>query len=193
LGSHESPGYGGWGGRYTFKQTYADAGPIWTNSRDRVTTPDGRVHVSNQATIWRWREAYQHDFAARMDWCVAESFDQANHNPVVHVQGDKTKEVLHLDVKKGQRVPLSAAGTHDPDGDPLSYRWFHYSEAGRDLANVRDLWSAEIEGAETNEAVVTVPADPPRGASELHVILDVKDQGQPPLHAYRRVILHLRD
>ena len=67
LGSHESPGYGGWGGRYVFKKTYADAGPIWQNSRDRVVTPDGQTHVGNTATIWRWRQAFQHDFAARMD------------------------------------------------------------------------------------------------------------------------------
>lgn len=193
LGSHESPGYGGWGGRYTYKKTYADAGPIWQNSRDRVTTPDGQTYVSNQATIWRWRQAYQHDFAARMDWCVADSRDKANHNPIVVVEGDTTKNVLHKDVKKGQRIALSAAGTHDPDGNGLTYHWFHYPEAGRDLPNVRDLWSAELAGADTNEVVVTVPTKLPRGATDVHIILDVEDDGEPSLHAYRRVILRIRD
>ena len=27
-------------------------------------------HTTDQATIWRWRTAFQHDFAARMDWTV---------------------------------------------------------------------------------------------------------------------------
>ncbi len=193
LGSSENPGYGGWGGRYTFKKTYADAGMIWTDTRDSVTTPDGQTHISNQATIWRWREAFQHDFAARMDWCVAPSRDLANHNPIVVVDGDKTKNVIHRDVRKGQQVKLSAAGTHDPDGNQLTYHWFHYPEAGRDLPNVRALWSAQLHAADTKDVVVTVPDRLPRGATEVHIILDVTDDGEPSLHAYRRVILQVRD
>lgn len=205
LGSHESPGYGGWGGRYMFKKTYADAGPIWQNSRDRVTTPDGRTHVSNTATIWRWRQAFQHDFAARMDWCVAGSRDDANHNPVAVVDGDQTKNVLHKDVNKGQQVRLSAAGSRDSDGDQLSYTWFHYAEAGRDLATAADLWTVELDdvatdkkerdakAVNTDEVVVTVPSKLPRATKEVHIILDVEDDGEPSLHAYRRVILHVRD
>lgn len=192
LGSHESPGYGGWGGRYTFKKTYADAGPIWQNSRDRFVTPDGNVHVSNQATIWRWREDFQHDFAARMDWCVAEFTDQANHNPRVVVAGDESKRIIHQDVKPGQTVQLSATGTSDPDGDQLSYHWFHYPEASRDLLNVRDHWTVRLAAAESENVTVTVPTKLPRGTNEIHIILDVKDNGEPSLHAYRRVILHVK-
>lgn len=193
LGSHESPGYGGWGGRYSFRKTYADAGPIWQNSRDQVTTPDGATHVSNTATIWRWRQAYQHDFAARMDWCVADSRDKANHNPIVHVAGDSSKNIIHKNVRKEQRIQLNADGTHDPDGDKLTYRWFHYGEAGRDLSTARDLWSAKLESVDSKQVTVTVPSRLPRGTEELHVILDVEDNGQPSLHAYRRVILHVQE
>ena len=190
LGSHISPGYGGWGGRYAYKQTYADRGKIWQNTRDRVQTADGQTHISNTATVWRWREAFQHDFAARMDWCVQAKGD-ANHNPVVVIDGDKSKDVLRRTVRKGQQIQLSAAGTLDPDGDQLSYRWFHYSEAGRDVLNVRDQWSCELDGADSNQVTVTVPTKIPRGTDELHLILDVKDDGEPSLHAYRRVILKI--
>ena len=192
LGSHISPGYGGWGGRYAFKQTYADAGKIWQNTRDQVKTADGQVHFSNTATIWRWREAFQHDFAARMDWCVKEK-SQANHNPVAVVEGDRTKNVVTRKVRRGEQISLSAEGTSDPDGDALSYRWFHYSEAGRDVLNVRDQWSAELTGADTFMVTVSVPAKIPRGTDELHMILDVSDAGEPSLHAYRRVILKIQD
>jgi hypothetical protein len=30
---------------------------------------DGREYTSDQATVWRWWPAFQHDFAARMDCC----------------------------------------------------------------------------------------------------------------------------
>ncbi len=189
LGSSENPGYGGWGGRYALRQTYTDAGPIWTDSRDVVQTPDGQTHVSNQATIWRWRQAFQHDFAARMDWCVAESRDQANHNPIVIVDGDRSKKILHRKVQPGQKLTLSAKGTYDPDQDDLTYCWFHYPEAGGDLPNVRSRWSVRLEGSQTDEVVVHVPEKLPGDKGEIHVILDVVDAGEPPLHAYRRIIL----
>jgi len=48
-------------------------------SQDSVTGKDGATYVSDQATIWRWREAFQHDFAARMDWTVRD-YAHANHN-----------------------------------------------------------------------------------------------------------------
>ena len=191
LGSHVSPGFGGWGGRYVLKKTYADVGAIWQNSRDRVVTPDGKAHVSNTATIWRWRQAFQHDFAARMDWCVAESRDQANHNPMVTLNGDRTKNVIHIDVKAGQTIQLSGLGTRDPDGDSLTFKWFHYAEASRDLLNVRDLWSVDVANADTSTATIKVPAEMPNGTKDIHVILDVEDSGEPRLHAYRRAILHV--
>ena len=38
-----------------------------------MTGVDGRTYTSDQATIWRWRTAFQHDFAARMDWTVKDA------------------------------------------------------------------------------------------------------------------------
>ena len=155
-------------------------------------SPDGQAHVSNTATIWRWRQAFQHDFAARMDWCVKEKAE-ANHNPHVVVEGDTTKAILHRNVKPGEKVVLSAARTTDPDGDELSYRWLHYGEAGRDLPNVRDIFSVPLKGAESQQTRLTVPGKLPRNTKDIHVILDVEDNGTPSLHAYRRVILHVAD
>src|SRR5207244_12429364 len=86
LGWHVRADYGGWGGRYKEFQPWGEKRKIWTetrDSRDTVTSDDnGRTETSHQATIWRWREHYQNDFAARMDWCVADDFKSANHNPV---------------------------------------------------------------------------------------------------------------
>ncbi len=134
LGWPVRPDYGGWGGRYGLARPHGESRPIWTetrDSRDTVTSDyNGRTETSHQATIWRWREHFQHDFAARMDWCVADDFKRANHNPVAVVNGDRTKEVLNLSARGSETVALSAEGTRDPDGDHFNVRWWVYREAG---------------------------------------------------------------
>lgn len=192
LASHISPSYGGWGGRYALHQTYGETRPIWTNtrgSRDTVMAENGTICTSDQATIWRWREAYQRDFAARMDWCVADTFEKANHNPVAVFQGDKSKALAKMRATSGERVNLSAAGTYDPDGDRVSYHWFVYNEPGTFKGAV------EIENSTSAEAYFVAPQagpEPGRRMEEpklLHIILEVKDDGQPCLYSYRRIII----
>lgn len=56
----------------------------------------GRTSTSDQATIWRWRRAFQHDFAARMDWTIRGARD-ANHNPELTVNGQPGRAPLFLD------------------------------------------------------------------------------------------------
>ena len=191
LGNHISAGYGGWGGRYEFRKVASGNGPIWTDGRDAVTLPDGKIHASAQATIWRWRVAYQHDFAARMDWCVKDPAE-ANHNPVVVVDGNKTKQVLRRNVSPGQRIKISAAGTTDPDHNKLTYRWFHYPEAEYDVAHKRRSWSVQLTGADTEEVSFVVPKAR-YDHDKIHIILDVSDDGEPSLHAYRRIIFTVQD
>jgi hypothetical protein len=148
LGGDVEPSYGGWGGRYELRQSYAETRPIWTNSRDTVRTRSGAEYTSNTATIWRWRRAFQHDFAARMDWCV-EPYEKANHNPVAVLNGDKTKDVLYVQAREGGPVRLSAAGSTDPDGGALRFRWWIYREAGTFRGKA---WLTAEEGMETGLA-----------------------------------------
>jgi hypothetical protein len=186
LSGDESPDWGGWGGRYTFRQPHGETRPIWTNSRDTVTLKSGDLYTSNQATIWRWREAYQNDFAARMDWCVKPRAG-ANHNPVAVVNGSAGKTPLRLSARPGEVISLSAAGSSDPDGDVLSFHWFHYPEAGSPR---RVRAPIAIDGADTETAKVTVPADAVR--ETMHIILEVHDNGTPRLFSYRRVIVNVQ-
>src|SRR5699024_3173684 len=200
--------YGGWGGRYQFIQPFYETRPIWTNgrnSRDKVTLEGGRTYVSDQATIWRWREDYQHDFAARMDWCVM-SYGEANHNPNAVVNGYEGKDVLVLTASPGEKVSLDAAGTSDPDDDELSYHWWVYPEAG----TTARWWiysgsgaypgDVTIEGENHSKAFVHIPSTylkddhrRPEGDTEIHVILEVTDNGTPTLTSYRRVIIRVSD
>ena len=74
---------------------------------------DGQAYTSDQATIWRWRTAFQHDFAARMDWTV-DDVAHANHNPVVVVNGSDGKAPIAIDATVGTPVTLDASATRDP-------------------------------------------------------------------------------
>ena len=184
LGSRISPAYGGWGGRYVLCQTYAETRPIWTNARgsqDTVRAENGIEYTSDQATIWRWREAYQYDFAARMDWCLAETFEAANHNPVAAFKNDKSKAVANLRAKSGETIELSAAGTSDPDKDKLSYQWFIYSEAGN--------YNGTINIRNNTEKEASFIAPKVNQVRKIHIILEVKDNGEPNLYSYRRIII----
>jgi len=184
MGSRVSPSFGGWGGRYVLYQSYGEERRIWTNnleSRDTVRLATGQAYTSSQATIWRWREAYQHDFAARMDWCIADAYEEANHNPVAVVNGVAGKDAIVMKVKEGTQIGLDAEGSFDPDGEELSFRWFQYREAGTYQGPI------EIEGGKSRRASFTIPSRPSQGT--IHIILEVRDNGSPNLFAYRRLVL----
>jgi hypothetical protein len=151
---------------------------------DTVVAENGMEYSSAQATIWRWREPFQHDFAARMDWCVAKKFDAANHNPIAAFDNDKSKAIVNLTVKAAETVRLSAAGTHDPDGDKISYNWFVYREAGNYNSAIK------ISRSDAREASFTAPAV--SKAARIHVILELKDNGKPNLYSYRRIVVTVR-
>ena len=191
LGWSESPAYGGWGGRYVWFQSYAETHLIWTDNRDNRDTHEiaGQSYTSNQLTIARWRKHFQHDFAARMDWCVAEDFSKANHNPVAVLDGDKTKRIVRLTAKPGETIKFSSAGSSDPDGHAITNHWMIYREAGT-LGN--EIKLSQTTGSATSLTLPTTLPSPRRGAPpdhSVHVILTVEDNGAPSLVAYRRAII----
>ena len=165
LGSTEHPTYGGWGGRF-----------MRADNRWR-SAPDDRDRYKS---ILRWAEAFQNDWAARADWCV-KPYAKCNHNPVVVCNRDRTQEVLNIAAVPGEKIKLNAAGSFDPDRDKLSYRWWVYKDPGSYWAD------APIDGTDAVEAMITVPKE--ASGKTIHVILEVTDDGAPPLTAYRRVIL----
>jgi len=199
------PDWGGWGGRYVYRQPYGETHPIWTQggdefgrvtSQDAVTGVDGAEHVSDQATIWRWREAFQNDFAARISWTVSD-YAHANHNPVAEVNGQMGTAPLEMDVGVGNPAVLDASHSSDPDGRGLHFHWFHYAEAGSADGN---LAAVTLTNAETPRLVVRpdavcrpawLPLLPCNGAGTAHIILAVTGEGTPRLTSYRRIILHV--
>lgn len=206
INNPDHPEWGGWGGRYELYKPeplktsvpaiFTGGGPyepetrpIWTNASDKYTPwiknnfgkdvrRDTGSYTGNHVTLWRWREDFQNDFAARMDWC-SKGYAEANHPPVAKVNGPD-----HFTVKSGDIFKLDADGSLDPDGDALSYLWFQYSEAGTYKGNVSFGMLAEnLYNVHTLKAP---DVDKPQTA---HFILKVTDKGTPALSRYKRVIV----
>ena len=190
LGSSEHPNWGSWGGRYEFYQprtekwfSEPETRPLWTNAEDEVFGMDSSWHTSNHATIWRWREAYQNDFEARMDWSI-KPYAETNHPPVVKLNGQSV-----IKAKVGDKVNLSATAT-EPDGNQLSYKWFYYGEVGTfTIATGRTGNPLKIEEAEKANAWFVVPKKERLGT--MHFIVAVTDNGKPALTRYQRVIVEV--
>ncbi|WPU92330.1 DUF1593 domain-containing protein [Mucilaginibacter sabulilitoris] len=195
LNDPEHPNYGGWGGRYEFYTpplskapdpfarpnwpvTEQETRPLWANAEDSVYVDiDRKGYKSIQATIWRWRQEFQNDFAARMTW-TTRNYAATNHPPVPMLA-----HADHFTVKSGQLFHLNAKGTHDPDGDSLSYLWFQYPEAG----TYKGLVSFKPYSSNLYDLPVTAPVV--TSAQTIHFILKVTDKGTPALTRYKRVIV----
>ncbi len=209
LNSFRNPTWGGWGGRYIWRQPYGETHSIWSQGGDlfpRVTSADsvvgidGKTYVSDQATIWRWRTAFQHEFAARMDWTI-KAFAQANHHPVVIVNGKDGTAPIYIDAEVGKSLTLDASASKDLDNNKLTYKWFHYEEAGF-VGRTSNMAAVTIAQGETAQATVTaIAACRPAwlggnracATGIAHIILAVTDSGSPALTSYRRIILNVSE
>jgi hypothetical protein len=183
LGSPEHPDYGSWGGRYELYRPHTEnffhepeQRDIWTNANDWVHV-DGINYIDSYATIWRWREHYQNDFEARMDWCIA-SYEEANHPPIARLTHNNA-----LEVKAGETVILDASPSTDPDEDPLQFEWFHYREAG--------TYHALMNPANSKNSAIRITTPEVDKPETVHFIVMVTDNGIPVLTRYQRVIINI--
>jgi len=174
LQNPQHPGWGGWGGRFINTE-----GKYYTDASDKIDTVN-----TPRASVWRWRNDFQNQFAARMDWCV-KSYMEANHSPVAVIHGDHSREILNLEAAPGDTIVMSAAESTDPDNDKLSFQWWIYSEAS----------SSEImpvvKNSNAEKTEIALPENLTIG--NIHLILEVTDNGNPSLTAYRRVIIEVID
>jgi hypothetical protein len=201
LSDPEHVHYGSWGGRFEPERKknvrsgtgngtvddeisshddyhlFSDAVDSWTYQDKTVT--------SEYATVFRWREHFQNDFAARMDWCIADDYKKANHNPIAVLNGDRSKQIIEINAKPGDTITLSSEGSSDPDGNATTSHWMVYPEAGTYVADV------ELSQATGTKTRLRIPEGDPDSGRTLHIILTVEDNGTPSLVAYRRVILSI--
>lgn len=195
------PEWGGWAGRYEYYRPDFDptrkgssivpiapeTRAIWTNATDRYTPyvsrsfgrsvkKDTTTFAGNKVTLWRWRDDFQNDFAARMDWCT-KPYAEANHPPIPVLSHPE-----RLTVQSGAGFTLDAFDSTDPDGDNLSFLWFDYPEAGTYGQPI------QLNGAE-NVHVAYFTAPEVTQPETVHIILRLSDKGTPALASYRRIIV----
>lgn len=203
LNEPEHPEWGGWGGRYelympnlaTIKKGDSDVPlkpetrKIWTNAIDsftpyifnnygRTVKLDTLTYSNNKVSLWRWRDDFQNDFAARMDWCT-KTYEDANHPPFPLLGHPN-----NISVQSGEGFGLDASGSTDPDGDNLSFLWFHYPEAGSYKKYIKIAGTENSHGA----YIIAPEVDKKKTA---HFILKVTDKGKPPLSRYKRIIVNI--
>jgi hypothetical protein len=171
LNDSSHPEWGGFGGRYV-----RDTKGLYRDAKDAV----GDV-IDARAAVWRWRPVAQNEFAARLDWCVTDNFQKANHAPIVALNGDTSRTVVEIAARSGETVKLSSSGSSDPDADPLRFEWFVYREAGTYSGNL----PTDLGGEATCEFVAPLV----KKGQTIHVILRVRDNGKPALTAFRRAIV----
>ena len=104
------------------------------SSSSSSSSSSTKEEASNQATIWRWRSAFQNDFAARMQWTLSPEYTTARHPPIIDINGHSGLEPLIIYVMPNQTLIFDASGTVDTDAHHnqdyvLQFEWFQYQEA----------------------------------------------------------------
>lgn len=200
LSNPEHPEWGGWGGRYElYKPEFkkgnttnsgvpieAETRTIWTDAQEtyshyiykdygRAVKASDTKFSGNKVSLWRWRDDFQNDFAARIDWCT-KTFEEANHAPVILLNNP-----TEITLQSGQYIRLDALESSDPDGDNLSFLWFSYPEAGS--------YKKTISFVPENSHLVNFTAPKVDQKETIHIILKLTDKGVPQLSSYKRIII----
>jgi hypothetical protein len=174
---------GGWGGRFSATKECGAGAMDPVTGQGTYNQYCMYTDSSTGETISDWKSAIENDFAARMDWSINSSYSKANHHPVAVLNGDKGKSVITINASAGSTVDLSASGSSDPDSNSLSYKWWQFGEA--------DSYSGSviISNSTSQNATLKVPSD--ASGKNIHIILEIKDNGSPTLTAYRRLIINV--
>ncbi|GAB3492796.1 DUF1593 domain-containing protein [Spirosoma knui] len=188
LRAYEVGTYGGWGGRAMERQEATTSSPFGaatssdTSANAMATTLSTlntqRSKNTGELAFPNFFPQAQRDFAARMKWSVTAKYADANHEPVVSIEGPLT--VL---VTPGQTIRLNGA-VSDPDNHAVSTRWWQL-QAGSYSNQV------VIANPDSLRTEVLIPKDA-KGGQTIHLILEATDNGTPSLTRYQRVIITVR-
>lgn len=181
LRAYEAGSYGGWGGRVM--KSEEDARLYFqlkdTSSQAMATMLGGLNDPARKSSgglsYPDFFPAAQRDFAARLKWTVSPQYGQANHEPVVTIEGP-----LSVVAAAGEKIRLNGA-VSDPDGNAVSLQWWQFP-AGTYPGKV------SISNATAAQAMVAIPGDAMAGQT-IHLVLEATDNGMPALTSYQRIII----
>ncbi len=169
LANYNHPSFGGWGGRFVASKTTPSRFEDGEKAAD-INTFTGKLDPFFPQT--RWTEVIQNDFAARADWCV-KFYAEANHPPEI---GIKQKTQLQINAGDQKRIEFNSS---DPDGDSIQHKAWVYEEMSTSKASQIVL---------SNEAVELTISPDAKSGEVLHLIIEGKDSGTPPLTRYQRIL-----
>jgi len=179
LRAYEVASYSGWGGRKISRESEGINFQISDTSQQAMASA---LSSTNNITVNEYPNffpAAQLDFAARLKWSVTSKYADANHEPIVKIEGP-----LEVLASAGETIRLNGSVT-DPDKDKVSIKWWQF-RVGTYPNTVN------ISNSTTSQTKVTIPKDAIAGQT-IHMILEATDNGIPRLTSYQRVIITVRD
>jgi hypothetical protein len=170
LRAWEVASYGGWGGRGD------------TSSKNLTIDFSSLMNQSNRngkETVYPdFFPQAQRDFAARLKWSVTPEYKDANHEPVVKIEGP-----LNVLASAGEKIRLNGA-VSDPDGNAVSIKWWQFMTGTYpNKVAISDQDKIQSEILIPNDAI----------GQTIHIILEATDNGTPSLTRYQRVIITVRN
>jgi len=111
-----------------------------------------------------------------MKWSVTPTFAGANHEPRVTIRGSS-----RISARAGETVRLYGA-VSDPDGGALTVRWWRWKDV--------DTYPGDVALSQPHALITSfrVPDDAAAGQT-IQLVLEVTDNGSPPLTSYQRVVV----
>lgn len=191
LRAYEAGFYGGWGGREAGNKeamnfSFLPAADSTSNDTSANAMATTLSTLNNQFNKSAKELAYpnffpqaQRDFAARLKWSVTAKYTNANHEPVVKIEGP-----LNVLAYAGEKIPVIGA-VSDPDGNAVSIKWWQFQLGSYPNKVV-------ISNPNPAHAVVLIPTDAV-GGQTIHLILEATDNGTPSLTRYQRIIITVKN
>jgi hypothetical protein len=178
LGAYEAGFYGGWGGREVSKQESQ-------NFSFQMSDTSQQAMVSALSALNKSVNAYpdffpaaQQDFAARLKWSVTPKYADANHEPIVKIEGP-----LNVMASPAETIRLNG-NVSDPDGNKVLTKWWQFP-VGTYTNQITILSPTSLQ------TKLTIPKDAVAGQT-IHIILEATDNGSPSLTRYQRVIITVK-
>jgi len=164
------PTQGSWGNRF---------------SQMGESFPKGYYHTCNHdaSELTSWNAEAKNNFSNRLQWSVKNP-EEVNHVPIAIVNGDNSNKIISLYAKPGKSITLDATKSSDPDRNVLTFKWFRYDEA--------DTYDGSFKLIDPTNPFqkLIVPSD--LNDKNIHLVLEVRDNGTPELVVYRRVIINAK-
>lgn len=171
LNDSEDPHQAGWAG-YHERSLCADSLTIaWTSWQDPVRS----ISIGYKTRFYPDEIA---DFMSRMQWADE---GQGNHNPVVIINGSKSRQPVNIQAKAGEKILIDASKSSDVDGDNLKFRWWQQPEIGKTKVNI----------TQSEQSVTTIEIPKEVNGDTVHIVCEVHDDGPFHLVSYRRIIVQI--